>query len=273
MSDLALTETLERLLLHVWPSVETVPASAGPAWVLRFAHGYSSRANSAAAISAGAVVGPAILREAENYFSSHGLPATFRITPLVTPASIPVLKAHGYVRKDEAITMTASLDARSTRLVGDIVMRDEADDQWLSGVTALNSDESKRNPAHLKTITSRMEQPVAFASIAHQGIASGYAICAIRDGWAELGSIIIAPQARGRGLGRKLVAGLLHWASENGAARAFLQVDADNSAAIALYRSLGFADCYAYSTWRKPRPAVAAVTGRGERPGPRSGPT
>ena len=60
-------------------------------------------------------------------------------------------------------------------------------------------------------------------------------------GEAELLTIAVAPEARRRGLGRKLVARFLYQAQLRGAGRAFLEVAADNAAAIALYESAGFA--------------------------------
>jgi ribosomal protein S18 acetylase RimI-like enzyme len=47
-------------------------------------------------------------------------------------------------------------------------------------------------------------------------------------------------------LARKLCAELLRRAHEKGAKTAYLQVDASNLAARAVYRRLGFADGYAY---------------------------
>ncbi len=54
------------------------------------------------------------------------------------------------------------------------------------------------------------------------------------------------PQARGRGLAAWLCSRLLAQAHAAGARVAYLQVDADNHAARAAYRRLGFADAYAY---------------------------
>ncbi len=54
------------------------------------------------------------------------------------------------------------------------------------------------------------------------------------------------PQARGRGLARLLCGRLLAQAHAAGARVAYLQVDAENHAARAVYRRLGFADAYAY---------------------------
>jgi GNAT superfamily N-acetyltransferase len=58
--------------------------------------------------------------------------------------------------------------------------------------------------------------------------------------------VFTAPAHRGQGLSRYLCASLLAQAREQGARIAYLQVDADNHAARAVYRRLGFADGYAY---------------------------
>jgi ribosomal protein S18 acetylase RimI-like enzyme len=54
------------------------------------------------------------------------------------------------------------------------------------------------------------------------------------------------PQARRQGLARRLCSRLLAQAHAAGARVAYLQVDADNDPARAIYRHLGFADAYAY---------------------------
>ena len=52
--------------------------------------------------------------------------------------------------------------------------------------------------------------------------------------------------ARGQGLARRLCAGLLARARDEGARSAYLQVEGDNHAARSVYRRLGFFDGYAY---------------------------
>lgn len=59
-------------------------------------------------------------------------------------------------------------------------------------------------------------------------------------GEAELLTLAVAPDARRRGLGRKLVARFLYQAQLRGAESAFLEVSAENAPAIALYESAGF---------------------------------
>ncbi|WP_294981761.1 ribosomal protein S18-alanine N-acetyltransferase [Tabrizicola sp.] len=59
-------------------------------------------------------------------------------------------------------------------------------------------------------------------------------------GEAELLTLAVAPEARRRGLARKLVSRFLYQARLRGAEAAFLEVSAENAAAIALYESAGF---------------------------------
>ena len=52
--------------------------------------------------------------------------------------------------------------------------------------------------------------------------------------------VLIAPQDRGSGLGKALVLGVLEICRQRGFATCRLEVRADNVAALAMYRSLGF---------------------------------
>ncbi len=59
-------------------------------------------------------------------------------------------------------------------------------------------------------------------------------------GEAELLMLAVAPESRRLGLGRRLVARFVYQAQLRQAQRAFLEVSAENPAAIALYDSAGF---------------------------------
>lgn len=62
-----------------------------------------------------------------------------------------------------------------------------------------------------------------------------------QPGTMHLGRLLVAPQARGRGLGRGLVQALIEQAFQSDAVeRLTLRVYRDNAAAVALYRTLGF---------------------------------
>ncbi|MCY1384374.1 Mycothiol acetyltransferase [compost metagenome] len=57
---------------------------------------------------------------------------------------------------------------------------------------------------------------------------------------------------RRQGLGKAMLDVSLRWARLRGAKKAWLQVEADNEAALALYRSAGFSDVYNY-LYRTPK--------------------
>ena len=61
-------------------------------------------------------------------------------------------------------------------------------------------------------------------------------------GGAELEFVWVYPPERGRGLGRLLLERWFEWAESQGAMEIFLEVRVSNEGAIALYRSVGFAD-------------------------------
>ncbi|MFT4216208.1 MAG: GNAT family N-acetyltransferase [Micropruina sp.] len=59
---------------------------------------------------------------------------------------------------------------------------------------------------------------------------------------ADLHRIVVAPEHRGRGIGRALVEAGIAWAAGRRGERMLLEVEHDNAPALALYRRLGFAD-------------------------------
>jgi len=59
---------------------------------------------------------------------------------------------------------------------------------------------------------------------------------------AHLYQVWVAPGHRGRGIGRMLIEAVIAWARESGLRVLLLDVTAGNSAAVELYRQLGFVD-------------------------------
>ncbi|MEO1612611.1 MAG: GNAT family N-acetyltransferase, partial [Pseudomonadota bacterium] len=70
--------------------------------------------------------------------------------------------------------------------------------------------------------------------------ACGFALISLAADEAELLTIAVGSERRGRGIGAALLRETENAARESGAARLFLEVAADNAAALALYRKAGF---------------------------------
>lgn len=71
-------------------------------------------------------------------------------------------------------------------------------------------------------------------------------IAAYADDWVGFRSLEVAPEHRGRGLARAVMAELVAWGAEQGATTAYLQVLGDNGPALRLYDGLGFRAHHAY---------------------------
>jgi ribosomal-protein-alanine N-acetyltransferase len=69
---------------------------------------------------------------------------------------------------------------------------------------------------------------------------AGFVLVRVVADEAEILTIAVRPKNRRRGLGRMLMDEALRRLHRAGAARCFLEVDRGNTAAVALYRSLGF---------------------------------
>jgi ribosomal protein S18 acetylase RimI-like enzyme len=245
LTDRELIRALEERLVNLWPSVETLLMDG---WAVRFANGYSGRANSASAVVLDAALTPELLAEFERLYRRAGLRPSVRVTPVSAPGAEALLAASGYRVKDRSRIMTLDLaDRRGARIDARIALDASATPAWCAAVSARQTPD-KRDPDRLMAIVGRIRLPVGFASLSIDGEAVGFGMCAIDRGWAELGSIVLDPAHRGRGHGRTLVEGLLAFAAGQGASAAFLQVDAANAAALALYRGLGFEDRGGYAT-------------------------
>lgn len=68
----------------------------------------------------------------------------------------------------------------------------------------------------------------------------GYGIMSVAAGEAHVLNVCVHPGAQRRGLGRRLMLGLLTRAARAGARRVFLEVRPSNMVARGLYQSLGF---------------------------------
>jgi len=89
-------------------------------------------------------------------------------------------------------------------------------------------------------IAKMLKAKDAFAVI--DSAKTGMIICKIAADEAEIYTICVHPDARGKGLGSALLAEALDIAGKKGAKAMFLEVDTTNTAALNLYKKAGFAE-------------------------------
>lgn len=114
-------------------------------------------------------------------------------------------------------------------------------------------------PAHdFAAYAEGHDTPVYIACDARRRIA-GFAMIRLAADEAELVSIAVARRWRGKGIGEALMRAMLADLMTSPARRLYLEVAADNPAAISLYRKLGFSEVGRRNGYY-PRPGGEAAT-------------
>ncbi len=95
-----------------------------------------------------------------------------------------------------------------------------------------------------KAVTDMLAMPGAFAFIVSEdGQPMGFVMARRAADEAEIISVGTAPEGRRRGIASALIDATAEKAARDGARRLFLEVAADNIAALACYQGRGFVSC------------------------------
>ena len=158
------------------------------------------------------------------------------------------LEPRGYV--PEARTLVLVMELRSDRPIGEagLVAPPPAESWFTARARIADWDDAKRAEA-THAITPR-ECPVGFSMIDEGGIVSQGQGVVVNE-WLGVTNMYTDPKMRRQGYGRRILESLLTWGGEYGARQAFLQVSADNGAAIQMYTEAGFEHEYEYSYFRQ----------------------
>lgn len=103
--------------------------------------------------------------------------------------------------------------------------------------------ESFSVPWSLESITKELENEMAYYVVAEEaGQVLGYAGLWDVVGEGQITNIAVRPSGRRKGIGKKLVEGLMAYGKEKGLEVLILEVRESNEAAIRLYSQAGFKD-------------------------------
>ncbi|MEX3655849.1 GNAT family N-acetyltransferase [Mycolicibacterium fortuitum] len=208
---------LEHAAALAWPGVEQ-QWSGG--WLLRAGHGITSRANSAIPLDVSAQI--AHLAVVRDWYRERDLPAWLALPERLLPIRTPGIKpARVMVREPAAASTTPT-----------VTLAQQPDAQWLA---------IYERDVPVDVLTAVIDGRLTFATVSGCAVGRG-AVTTAPDGtpWLGISSVRVSPAHRGQGHARAVCEALLAWGAESGARRAYVQVEVDNHAAIALYASLGF---------------------------------
>lgn len=247
--NVSLIRRIEEASLNAWPAHQSL---LDRGWLLRFADGYTRRANSVNPVYAVESEGESEVLErvarCEAHYRTHKQPTIFKLTPLVQPAYLDELLAtRGYIK--EAMTMVRQRNLADPMLVnetqGVVQIEDTISDIWIKNFAQF-SDLKDGQVTALRGILHNIAPTTGYATLRVNGEVVSCGLAVVEGTIVGLYDIVTATAARGRGYGVHMLATLLAWSKEQGAMLAYLQVMDNNLPAKRLYDKLGFTELYSY---------------------------
>jgi len=234
-------EKLEITCSKAWPPLVEDPLGE---WRLRWADGFTGRANSALAVGDPGRPLPEALRAVCDFAHDRA------ITPLVqvvrdSPNEHAIrdcgwVPATGHGAGHEVVVLTAPLHPAPA--VPGVTVGDEPVAGWWELAMRPGED----SPAARQVLGGGK---VGYGVALVDGDLAGVVRGALVDAWLHIGRLEVAPAFRRRGLASALMGAVQTWGLEHGADRAVLQVAEGNSGALALYAGLGYVPHHRYRYW------------------------
>lgn len=237
-----LIQTIETLSFKALPALEQIEYDG---WILRYANGYTRRANSVNPVYAAGDDVELKIHMCESFYARKNHPTIYKMTDAVYPPDLDAILADQDYRKEaETYVYTMSLIGRGN--ASDRVRIDtDLSATWINHFAELNqiSDQHKTT---LQQMLPLILTQCGFVNLMADGEVIGVALGVIDGDWMGIYDVVVHPDHRGLGYGRMMMEALFDWGIQQGASDSYLQVQANNTIATALYRSLGFDHQYVY---------------------------
>ncbi|MET0528101.1 MAG: GNAT family N-acetyltransferase [Microvirga sp.] len=243
MSDHGLIIGLESRLLNAWPSFDY---QIYDGWILRLANGYSKRANSATPFRSGVGLDDELIDYMIARFVEANVRPTFRLNGIEAPDVNERLKLRGFKEVEPTHVLTSSITSADCERDPEVALDPQPSKRWVREA-AHSYGGDKSDDATLLQIVSRIRQEAAFATLSLDDKPVAWGLGVVERGYIGLYDIVVSPDLRGIGLGRRVVSSLIAWGCQQGAHTAYLQVREENEVARSLYGALGFGTAYRYT--------------------------
>ncbi len=247
--DFATVRRFEAAGFRAWPAAFV---EYDGTWAIRLTAGHpAKRLNSINPLDpADASDFAARIERARAHFEGYGRPLIFRLSPLAGQSLGDHLDHEGWQRFGESIVMRLWLEETDLApAIDQIPLKDIT--RFVKAVIGVRGADPFTRAGLAEIIASIEPEAGLFVHEAEDRPVA-CTIC-VQDGeLAGLFEIATDAAERRKGHARRLMLSALKWARQRGARQAWLQVEADNHAALALYRSLGFTEIYRYH-YRAPK--------------------
>ena len=234
---------MEELSMNAWPAMQTLHYDG---WVLRYADGYTKRANSVYPLYPSEIELDEKVKFSEAFYRDRNLPTVFKLTEASTPAGLDVWLTERSYRKDSP-TSVQILDLRTFKPAGTgtVELTSEDSETWQAAFARMNKVDENRRLMHEHILRAILLEK-CYTSILIDGDILGCGLGVLQAGYLGIFDIVIDSAYRGQGHASRLMEALLVWGVQQGAHTAYLQVMCNNEPALRLYEKLGFREAYQY---------------------------
>ncbi|MGW4905723.1 GNAT family N-acetyltransferase [Streptomyces sp. NPDC004270] len=237
---------LARVASRGWRPVESERLGE---WELRAAGGFTRRANSVLPLGDPGLPLDAALDAVRRWYGERGLPAYVQTATGAEGTQellCAELERRGWVREVSAELWTGALAPVADRAEGaGVVLSRSADEAWLARY-------QRKGVGEVALRVLGGGPSVWFATVPGEGAPAAIGRLVVDGRWAGFAAVEVDPASRRRGLATEVMAALARRALEEGASAAWLQVEAENTGARAMYTGLGFGAHHAYHHYRAP---------------------
>jgi GNAT superfamily N-acetyltransferase len=236
---------LEELAMNAWPALQTVLYDG---WIVRFANGYTKRANSVTPLYPGMLAVEEKIDWCEQHYQQAGLRPTFRLTQATETDELDTALAHReYERIDTTSVQTMNLGQETAVLSphASLFSEPEGRTEWLQLFHKLDGGLHSDDRTHLQMLGNiRGEAGYMVLTVEGKVVACGLGV--VERGWLGIFDVVTAVSHRNKGYGAELMQSLLAWGQTNNAHHTYLQVMTNHPAALNLYAKLGYKEQYQY---------------------------
>ncbi|HEX3077991.1 MAG TPA: GNAT family N-acetyltransferase [Lachnospiraceae bacterium] len=232
----------EELSINAFPALLT---EIYDGWILRYANGYTYRANSVNPIYTSSESLDRKVNICEEKYFQKGLPCVFKMTDNLDSILDGMLEKRGY-------DIQKSADIMERKLAEESFMDQQVDieyvisDEWFEAYVKMNEMKQESIQGAARGCLDRIGNPVICASIKQEGMVVAIGLGVYENGYVGLFDILVHEDYRRRGLGMRVVNAILQEGQRMGTHTAYLQVVATNSIAVNMYERLGFEKVYTY---------------------------
>src|ERR1051325_10972334 len=179
--------TIEELSLNAWASLQTLLYDG---WVIRFANGYTKRANSVNPLYSSNIDIGEKLSFCESLYREQSLPTVFKLTAAVHPHDLDDrLDKRGYKKDSPTSVQTVDLEISDLQVSSTAELQESLSDDWLWNFCAMSAvSDAHRNT--LREILTNIIPRHCFVALTSNGRVVACGLGVLQSGYIGLFDIV-----------------------------------------------------------------------------------